>query len=393
MSQSRFFTSNSVMLGHPDKLCDRISDALVDAHLSMDPEARIRAEVAAAGQLIFLVTDVDIHGEVDVTGVVRRAIAETGYFPADMDPDRCAILSQSSRMTPLGASVSAGPEVFTEEGVATEQTTVFGYACSETPERMPLPIQVAHRLSVTLSVLAQQRTIPGLGPDGDVQVTVEYDGNRPIRIDTMVIQLQHRGNPSDLRESIQRLALDPVTQSLPVKPDSSTRLILNPAGPLEVAGPARDAGHTGRKNADDSYGGAARHGGHSLSGKDPGRLDRSASYAARHVATNVVAAGLATECELMLSYAIGQTTPSTVFARTLGTGVISDERLSEIVGSVFDLRPGAIVKRLGLRQLPREKGGRFYQLLAVGGHFGRIDLDPPWELTDHVDALREAARV
>jgi S-adenosylmethionine synthetase len=393
MSQKRFFTSSSVMLGHPDKLCDRISDALVDAYLSMDPLARIRAEVAAAGQVIFLATDVEIHGEVDVTGVVRRTIAETGYFPSDMDPDRCAILAQSSRMTPLGTPMAPGSSDSAEDRPAAEQTTVFGYACSETPERMPLPIQVAHRLSIRLNSIAQRHSIPGLGPDGDIQVTVEYEDSRPTRIDTVVIQLQHRGDPRELTDGIRGTALDPVFDTLPVRPDANTRLIVNPAGPLEAAGPARDAGHTGRKNADDSYGGSARLGGHSLSGKDPGRLDRSASYAARHVATNVVAAGLATECELMLSYAIGQASPSTVFARTFGTGVVPDDRLSEIVTDVFDLRPGAIVKRLGLRLLPRERGGRFYQRLAVGGHFGRTDLDPPWEHTDCVDALRDAARL
>lgn len=391
MTPRHFFTSNSVMLGHPDKLCDRISDALVDAHLAIDPEARVRAEAAAAGQVIFLVTDASLQGEVDVTGVVRRTIAETGYFPRDMEADRCAILAQSSRMTPPGSPAIQRSEEETENRGASEQTTVFGYACSETSERMPLPIQVAHRLSSTLGTLTLKQAIPGLGPDGDVLVTVEYADNRPARIDTIVVQLQYLGDPRVLGEALRSLAFSPTFKTMPIEPDASTRLIVNPGGPLEVAGPARDAGHTGRKNADDTYGGASRHGGHSLSGKDPGRLDRSASYAARHVATNVVAAGLASECELMLSYAIGEPRPTTVFARSFGTGLLPDERLSEIIGNVFDLRPGAIEKRLRLRRLPREKGGRFYQKLAVGGHFGRTDLAPPWEKLDAVDALRSAA--
>ncbi|MHB0868270.1 MAG: methionine adenosyltransferase domain-containing protein [Chloroflexota bacterium] len=392
MTQRRFFTSSSVLLGHPDKLCDRISDALVDAHLAVDPGARVRAEASAAGQVIFLVTDASLRGEVDITGVVRRVIAETGYRPQDIDADRCAILAQSSLMTPPWSRGRLPSEEPPESRVASEQTTVFGYACSETPERMPLPIQVAHRLSGTIGTLALQKAIPGLGPDGDVLVTVEYEDGRPTRIDTIVVQLQHSGSPQDLAEGLQSLAFDPVFKGMPIAPDGSTRLLVNPGGPLEAAGPARDAGHTGRKNADDTYGGAARHGGHALSGKDPSRLDRSASYAARHAATNVVAAGLASECELMLSYAIGEARPTTVSARTQGTGLLQDERLSEIIAELFDLRPGVIEQQLRLRWLPRERGGRFYQRLAVGGQFGRTDLDAPWETLDAVDALRDAAR-
>lgn len=391
MTQRRFFTSNSVLPGHPDKLCDRISDALVDAHLAADPDARVRAEAAAAGQVIFLVTDVSTQGEVDVTGVVRRTIAETGYFPRDMDADRCAILAQASTMTPPRSRRRPSAEKAAQTQDATDQTTVFGYACSETPERMPLPIQLAHRLSSSIGVLALRQAIPGLGPDGDVLVTIEYADNLPARIDTIVVQLQYLGNPLELKEALHNLAFVPTFKAIQMEPDGATRLLINPGGPLEAAGPARDAGHTGRKNADDTYGGAARHGGHALSGKDPSRLDRSASYAARHVATNVVAAGLASECELMLSYAIGESRPTTVSARTLDTGVLPDERLSEIIGKVFDLRPGAIEKRLRLRWLPRERGGRFYQRLAAGGHFGRTDLDPPWEKLDTVDPLRSAA--
>ncbi len=387
MTQRRLFTSNSVMLGHPDKLCDRISDALVDAHLAANPEAMVQAEAAAAGQVVFLVTDVAARGEVDVIGVARRIIAETGYFPRDMEADRCAILAQSSAMAPSWAKRTPGSRG------AVDQTTVFGYACSETQERMPLPIQLAHRLAGSLGELALRQAVPGLGPDGDVLVTIEYADNRPVRIDTIAIQLQYLGNPTELQQALHTLAFVPTFKAMQVEPDAATRLLVNPVGPLEAAGPARDAGHTGRKNADDTYGGAARHGGHALSGKDPSRLDRSASYAARHVATNVVAAGLASECELMLSYAIGETRPVTISARTFGTGLLPDERLSEIIDDVFDLRPDAIEKRLRLRRLPRERGGRFYQKLAAGGHFGRPELDPPWEKLDTVDSLRSAARL
>ena len=391
MTQRCLFTSSSVMPGHPDKLCDRISDALVDSHLAVDPEARVRAEVAAAGQVLFVVTDVALQGEVDITGVVRKTIDETGYFPHDMDADRCAILAQSSTMTPPWTRDLQPPSAVSEDQAALEQTSVFGYACSETPERMPLPILVAHRLNAAISDPALRRAVPGLGPDGEIQVTVEYLDGRPARIDTVVIQLQHTGDPRELREALDSLAIAPTFQAMQIAPDASTRVLVNPAGPLEAAGPARDAGLTGRKNADDTYGGAARHGGHALSGKDPSRLDRSASYAARHVATNVVAAGLASQCELMLSYSIGEPRPTTVSARTFGTGVLPDDRLSRIVADLFDLRPVAIERRLRLRLLPRERGGRFYQKLAVGGHFGRTDLDPTWEKLDEVDALRAAA--
>ncbi len=391
MTQRRLFTSNSVLLGHPDKLCDRISDALVDAHLATDPDARVRAEAAAAGQVVFLVTDVSARGEVDVTGEVRKTIAETCYFPRDMDADRCAILAQTSAMMPPRSRGQSTRARTPRDLDATDQTTVFGYACSETPELMPLPIQLAHRLSSTIGNLAIRQAIPGLGPDGDVLVTIEYADNRPARIDTIVVQLQYLGSPLELSDGLQKLAFAPSFKAIQMEPDAATRLIINPGGPLEAAGPARDAGHTGRKNADDTYGGAARHGGHALSGKDPSLLDRSASYAARHVAVNVVAAGLATECELMLSYAIGGSLPTTVSARTFGTGVLNDERLSEIISDVFDLRPAAIEQRLRLRWLPRERGGRFYQKLAAGGHFGRTDLDPPWEKRDAVNSLRAAA--
>jgi S-adenosylmethionine synthetase len=393
MTQRRFFTSSSVLPGHPDKLCDRISDALVDAHLAADPDARVRAEAAAAGQVIFLVTDISTRGEVDVTGVVRKTIAETGYFPRDMDADRCAILAQTGTMAPPRARRSQGGGTTTAAQDADDQTTVFGYACSETPERMPLPIQLAHRLSVSIAGIALRQAIPGLGPDGDVLVTIEYTDDRPVRIDTIVVRLQYLGSPLQLEEGLHSLAFAPTFKAIQLEPDGATRLLINPGGPLEAAGPARDAGHTGRKNADDTYGGAARHGGHSLSGKDPSRLDRSASYAARHVATNVVASGLASECELMLSYAIGESRPTTVSARTFGTGILPDDRLSEIIGDVFDLRPDAIEQRLRLRWLPRDKGGRFYQKLAAGGHFGRMDLDPPWERLDNVEALRNAAAI
>ena len=391
MTQRYFFTSSAVMWGHPDKLCDRISDALVDAHLAVDPEARVQAEVAAAGQVIFLVTDVSLRGAVDITGIVRRTIAETGYFPRDIDADRCAILAQSSTLGPpwtRPAPLQAGaPE---EERGAIEQTTVFGYACSDTKERMPLPILIAHRLCRYIEDIANRRALPGLGPDGEVQVTVEYVDRKPVRIDTVVIQVQHLGDPQSLREALASLAIEPALQSLQIAIDETTRLIVNPAGPFESAGPARDAGLTGRKNADDTYGGAARHAGHALSGKDPSRLDRSASYAARHAAANVVAAGLASECELMLSYSIGESRPITVSARTFGTGVLPDERLSVIISELFDLRPVAIEKRLRLRLLPQERGGSFYRKLAVGSHFGRTDLDPPWEQLDMVEPLQRA---
>lgn len=391
MTQRHFFTSSSVLPGHPDKLCDRISDALVDAYLAADPEARVRAEAAAAGQVIFLVTDVSAKGEVDTTGVIRRTIAETGYFPRDFSAERCAILAQASALAPHWSAGQARRRQLARDREATEQTTVFGYACSDTRERMPLPIQLAHRLAATLGSSAVRQSVPGLGPDGEVQVTVEYADRRPVRIHTIVVQLQYLGPPDRLSRTLRELVLDPVLRDSPAKMDEGTRLMLNPMGPFESAGPARDAGHTGRKNADDTYGGAARHGGHAMSGKDPSRLDRSASYAARHIATNVVAAGLAAECEVMLSYAIGEAEPISIAARTFGSGTMLDERLSQAVAQLFDLRPGAIEARLRLRSMPQERGGHFYAKLASGGHFGRHELDLPWEKLDAVEDLQQAA--
>jgi S-adenosylmethionine synthetase len=387
MSERRLFTSSSVLRGHPDKLCDRISDALVDAHLTVDSHARIRAEAAAAGQVVFVTTDAQLDGEVDVTGVVRRTILETGYDSQDLDAERCTVLTQSSVMTPPWAHGPAD----SDDQPAGEQTTVFGYACAETPERMPLPIRIAHRLAGRLDDLVGSTGLPGLGPDGSTQVTVEYMDDRPARIDAVVIQVVYRGSQNTLRDAVQTLVLDPLFADQEVRPDARTRVIVNAEGSGNVAGPARNAGHTGRKQAADTYGGAARHGDGALSGKDPSRLDRCAAYAARHAATNVVAAGLASECELMLSYAIGEAEPTTVFARTFGRGTISNERLSSLLRETLDFRPVVIARRLGLWTLPRQRGGRFYRLLASGGQVGRPDLNLPWESTDVAERLRAAA--
>ena len=391
MTERRLFTSMAALRGHPDKLCDRISDALVDAHLALDPQARIRAETAAAGQVVFVAVDARVHGQVDVTGIVRATIAETGYDPADLDPRRCTILLQSGATSPAWADAQPGPAADPDAAVATEQTTVFGYACSETPERMPLPIRLAQRIAGRLDRLVLDRGVPGLGPDGTVQVTVEYAGDRPARVDALVMQLQHRGDPTDLHDAVWRLVVEPTFDRAPVGPDTATRLSLNPEGPLLVGGPARGPGHTGRKQASDTYGSAARHGDGALSGKDPSRLDRCAAYAARHVASNVVAAGLATECEVMLSYTLGRAEPATVFARTFGRGQLSNERLSELIRQRFDLRPGAIGRRFRLWLLPRDRGGHFYRDLAAGGQVGRTDLDLPWEALDAVETLRQAS--
>jgi S-adenosylmethionine synthetase len=391
MSERRLFTSSSVLRGHPDKLCDRISDALVDAHLALDPNGRIRAEAAAAGQVVFVVTDARTKGAVDITGTVRSTLAETQYDPADLDPERCVVLTQSSVMSPTWQHPESDRAADPDAVPSSEQTTVFGYANSDTPERMPLPIQLAHRISGELDRLVLRREVPGLGPDGSVQVTIEYEDDRPARIDALVLQLLHRGRPADLEAAVQKRVIEPVFKDQQIRPDQRMRLILNAEGPFLVGGMARSAGHTGRKQSTDTYGGASRQGDGALSGKDPSRLDRSAAYAARHIASNVVASGLATECELMLSYAIGQAEPTTVFARTFGRGRLSNEQLSQIIREVFDLRPGAIARRFRLWTLPRERGGRFYRELAVGGQVGRTDLALPWEALDATDALREAA--
>jgi S-adenosylmethionine synthetase len=385
MTTHRLFTSSSVLSGHPDKLCDRISDAIVDAHLTLDLEARVRAETAAAGQVIFVATDARTRAQVDISGIVRATLAETRYDVKDLDPTRCAILAQSSTM--LGPWTSSAVSQDPLDAPALEQTTVFGYACTETPELMPLPIRLAHRLAKALDSLALARSVPGLGPDGSVQVTIEYEDDTPMRIDAMVFQLLHKGDPADLREVLSKRVIGPLVDTLPIGPDDRTRVIINAEGPLTVGGPARNAGHTGRKQAADTYGGAARQGDGALSGKDPSRLDRCAAYAARHAAKNVIAAGLATECELLLSYTIGQAQPTTVYARTFGRGRISNDELSSIIGEVFDFRPAAIAQRFRLWSLPRERGGRFYRELAVGGQLGRTDLDLPWEACDAVEEL------
>jgi S-adenosylmethionine synthetase len=391
VTERRFFTSNSVLRGHPDKLCDRISDAIVDAHLALDTHARVRAEVTAAGQIMFVTTDVYSSGAVDVTGLVRRTLAETGYDPADLDAERCVVLTQSSPMTSPWGHEPHHADLDPATLGASEQATVFGYACAETPERMPLPIRVAHRLAADLDRLAARRELSGLGPDGNVQVTVEYEDTRPVRVDAIVVQVQHRGKPSELEDTVRQLVRRLGRAGLPAAPDRATQVLVNAEGPWLVGGPARDAGHTGRKTQVDTYGGWARHGGSALSGKDPGRIDRAATYAARYAASNVVAASLAAECEVMLSYAIGRPEPTTVSVRTYGSGALPDERLSAVVREVFDLRPAGIARHLRLWTLPRERGGRFYRELAVGGQVGRSDLDLPWEQVDAADKLRAAA--
>jgi S-adenosylmethionine synthetase len=389
--ERRFFTSNSVLRGHPDKLCDRISDAIVDAHLALDPRARVRAEVTAAGQIMFVTTDVHGLGTVDVNGLVRGTLAETGYAPSDLEPERCVMLAQSSPMTPPWGHALADDAADPTTLGASEQSTVFGYACAETPERMPLPIRVAHHVAAELDRIARARDVAGLGPDGNVQVTVEYEDAHAVRIDAIIVQVQHRGKAKELGDAVRQVVRQLERAALAAGPDRETRIVVNAEGPWLVGGPARDAGHTGRKTQVDTYGGWARHGGSALSGKDPGRIDRAATYAARHAASNVVAAGLAAECELMLSYAIGQPEPTTVSVRTFGTGVLPDAQLSAVVREVFDLRPAGIARRLRLWTLPRERGGRFYRELAVGGQVGRTDLDLPWEQLDAVSRVRAAA--
>jgi len=339
---------------------------------------------------VFVVTDAETHGGVDVTGVARVVLAESGYSRVVLNPERCTILTQSSVMIPP----TNGDEVLDPDAAPShEQTTVFGYACSDTPERMPLPIRAAHRIAIRLDELALNGRVPGLGPDGNVQVTIEYEDERPSRVDALIIQVQHQGSPTDLQDAVRTMVVDEALESFKVGHDQHTRVVLNAEGPWLIGGPARSAGHTGRKQASDTYGGAARHGDGAVSGKDPGRMDRCAAYAARHVANNVVAAGLADECEVMLSYAMGYADPTTVFARTFGRGKLSDERLSGIIRDIFDLRPAVIARRFNLWMLPSERGGRFYRRLAEHGQVGRTDIALPWEQLDAVAQLSERAGV
>ena len=413
MSTSRYlFTSESVTEGHPDKICDQISDAILDAFLSKDPKARVAAETSVTTGLVLVSGEITASCYVDIASVVRRTIQEIGYVgeaSGGFDGRTCAVLlSIDEQSVDIAGGVDQAHEVrgnqLSDDQIdqigAGDQGIMFGFACNETQELMPLPIQVAHALARRLTEVRKNGTMPYLRPDGKSQVTVEYVNDKPHRIDTVVISTQHDPtleNDTDndkiqkrISDDIKKYVINEVFKHFSVKPDESTKYFINPSGRFVIGGPQGDAGLTGRKIIVDTYGGYARHGVGAFSGKDPTKVDRSAAYAARHVAKNIVAAGLASSCEVQVGYAIGVARPMSINVNTWGTGKLSDSELAELVGQHFDLRPAAIIQNFDMQGQPAKNQGRFYQNVAAYGHLGRPDLNLPWERLDKVDALREA---
>ncbi|HUO63483.1 MAG TPA: methionine adenosyltransferase [Terriglobales bacterium] len=403
MARRTVFSSESVTRGHPDKICDQISDAIVDAFLYVDQQAEVAAECAVATGLVFLAVNSVSSLSVDVTGVARQVIADIGYSKAHgFDPDTCSVItSVSHRPLMEGPGTEESNDRDQERLLASHQASVFGFACLDTAERLPPPIALAHRLARRLDEVRQAKLLPYLGPDGKILVAVEFEDNRPIRVHTVIVNVQHAavvGKGSARKDTQARLGGDihdavimPILEDSPVEFDARTRILINPGGEFVVGGPQRDAGLTGRKNMVDTYGGYVRHGGGALSGKGPTHVDRLGSYVARYVARNVIAARLARRCEVHLSYAIGESLPLAVSLETFGTGAAPDEVLEQAVAEVIDLQPSAVLKRFGLRRLPARHGGIFYRRLAAYGHFGRQDLDLPWEQEDSAEALAAAA--
>ena len=408
MSGSYLFTSESVTEGHPDKVCDQISDAILDAILSNDPEARVAIECAATTGLLLIFGELTTSATVDMQQIARQVISDIGYTGAaggGFDANSCGVLIVVDKQSPdIAKGVSSALEKrdnrssdLADNIGAGDQGMMFGYACNETPEMMPMPISAAHRISRRLSEVRKNGILPYLRPDGKTQVTVEYLNGVPTRIDSIVISTQHQESIDGETDNIliqNRIANDlkayvvmPAFADLSVKPDNETKYLINPSGRFVVGGPHGDSGLTGRKIIVDTYGGCARHGGGAFSGKDPTKVDRSAAYAARYVAKNIVAAGLASMCEVQIAYAIGVARPVSVYVTTFGTGKLPDEHISELVNDHFDLRPAAIIEHFDLTRLPAKNNGHFYRKIASYGHFGRTDLQLPWESLDKVKIL------
>lgn len=412
MSTSRYlFTSESVTEGHPDKICDQISDSILDAFLTQDPKARVAAETSVTTGLVLVSGEITANCYVDIASVVRRTIEEIGYTgesAGGFDGRTCAVLlSIDEQSVDIAGGVDQAHEVrgkLSDDQIdqigAGDQGIMFGFACNETKDFMPLPIQVAHALVRMLTEVRKNGKLSYLRPDGKSQVTVEYVNDKPHRIDTVVISTQHDPvieNETDnlkiqqrITDDLKKFVIEEVFKNFDVKPDANTKYFINPSGRFVIGGPQGDAGLTGRKIIVDTYGGYARHGGGAFSGKDPTKVDRSAAYAARYVAKNIVAAGLADKCEVQVGYAIGVARPMSINVNTWGTGRLSDSELADLVDKHFDLRPAAIIQNFDLQGLPSKNKGRFYHNVAAYGHLGRPDLDLPWERLDKVDELRQA---
>jgi S-adenosylmethionine synthetase len=391
----RLFTSESVTEGHPDKICDQISDSVLDAIFSQDPMARVACETSVTTGLVLVMGEITTNCYVDIPDVVRRTIREIGYDRAKygFDADTCAVLTSIDGQSPdIAMGVDKALEAKTGEMTdaqieaigAGDQGMMFGFACDETPELMPMPISLAHKLAKRLTDIRKNGTLDYLRPDGKSQVTVEYDGDKPVRVDAVVISTQH--SPDVDHGTIEKDIMEHVIKyTIPANLlDNKTKYYINPTGRFVVGGPQGDSGLTGRKIIVDTYGGYARHGGGAFSGKDPTKVDRSAAYAARYVAKNLVAAGLASKCEVQLAYAIGVAKPVSILIDTYGTSKISEEKLVQLVQKHFDLRPAGIIEALDLRK-------PIYKKTAAYGHFGRTDIDLSWERTDKAEILKREA--
>ncbi|HEZ7985813.1 MAG TPA: methionine adenosyltransferase [Ruminococcus sp.] len=386
-----FFTSESVTEGHPDKICDQISDAVLDAILEQDKMGRVACETVVTTGMIMCMGEISTTADIDIPKIARRVVSDIGYDRAKygFDAHTCAVLTSIDGQSPdIAMGVNEAYEYREEnnesDGLsngAGDQGIMFGYACNETPELMPLPISLAHKLSLKLTEVRKDGTLRYLRPDGKSQVTVEYCDGKPLRVDAVVVSSQHSADISleQLRRDIEELVIKAVIPASLM--DKNTKIYINPTGRFVVGGPQGDSGLTGRKIIVDTYGGYSRHGGGAFSGKDPTKVDRSAAYAARYIAKNIVASGLAEKCEVQLSYAIGVAKPISVLVDTFGTGKISEDKLADAVNKVFDLRPAAIINSLDLRK-PQ------YRQLAAYGHMGREDLGVAWEKTDKIDAIK-----